>query len=219
MLPNLCGLKLQLSETNEKYYDEDLKKWVRKVEFKKGPKEHAKAENCIAVPWPLIEKKRTTLSIDLYIEDVHRDPRGISSYLSDLGLKNIYKNFEKTASRIRAKNIQAYANVENQQNASKKFNTTEDTVWVMEYNNELSKYCLVPFDSVELVERVTNCIAHIERMMDDFSMNNFKRSEALKEDDYAEAVPESLDSGFVQYKQYHVSILSAVLEEMRPARR
>jgi hypothetical protein len=182
---------------------------VRKVEFDSDDPKTVYKKDCLQVPWELFGIKNPS-RIEMYINDVKADPR-----INDIDYLPPYiEDVKNETSEAQSKAIQDHANKTNNLNrASSRLWKT----WVISWNQEYSRFCLVPIESISLIERLEQAIDFLQNRMDDESLTLWQKREAaaLENDDNTDTSAEpEMDANNVRFRDTYVALFTSLIEQI-----
>jgi hypothetical protein len=191
------GLALQA-----KYVDKDGKT-VRYVEFKPGDPKQAYEKDCLSVPWHRFSRKKPS-RVSEYVADVMADAR-----LKEMaGMPPVIKHAFSTLQ------MDSFQNYINRMNKSRPVRIVEsDAKWVMSWNSEYSRFCLVPIQSIAVEERLKEAIEFLETHMDDDALTGWRRREeaATFLDDYRAAIDPTKDQDNAEFRDTAIHLFKTIL--------
>lgn len=176
------------------------------VEFEPDlPKDAAIPRNCVSVPWNhYAPKKELETPIHYFLLDVITDRR-----LGDMKyrINNPTSNPE----------VQRKALAQHKWGVGNSNFADESTVWIMDFveTDDFRRYCLIPEDSMSLLERLQKALAHLDSSMTPLNMRNTKRMSAKDEEDDAPAVEEKMNQQSVEFKAFFIDVLNKQLEALK----
>lgn len=170
---------------------------VRKVKFEPGDPKTEYKKDCLQVPWQFIDKYPSRITE--YVYDVASDPR--INEIADLPQE--LETQGAPQSNVQKQEVQDYVN----QTQPASSEPEGEKTWVVSWNPEYSRFCLVPISSISLIERLEQAIRLLKNNMDDDALTWWyqKRNEAkFEEDDNTDTFPVPMDVKTRRFRDNYV---------------
>lgn len=201
-----------------KYVDGDGNT-VRKVEFDSDDPKTVYKKDCLQVPWDMFIT-RDAMGVKIppsrasqYIYDVKADAR-----IKDIGYLPPYmEDIKMATSMAQSQPVQDYANKTNDPTQPVSSRLRRKKTWVISWSREYSRFCLVPIESISLIERLEQAIDFLQNRMDDDSLTLWQKREAaaFENDDNTDTPAEpKMDTGNVRFRNSHVALFTVLIEQI-----
>lgn len=177
-------------------------KMVRYAEFEPNDPKETYKRNCVFVPWRMFSSKSR---VENYVKDVVADPR----------IKEIDPSLEFTESIVQSKKVQNYANDINNSRPVKISFSKE--LWVMSWNGDSYRFCLVPMNSMSLNKRLEEAIYFLKTYLSDETLAGWRRRSGARDprDEFLPPIEPTIDQNNAHFRDYYVNLFQRLLNLLR----
>jgi hypothetical protein len=180
-----------------KFVDGDGKT-VRYVEFEPNDPKETYKRTCVFVPWRMFSSRSR---VQGYVNDVSADPR----------IKEIRPTWEFTESTVQSEKVQNYANDLNNSRPVKI--SFSEVLWVMSWNEDSFRFCLVPIDSMSLDERLKEAIHFLKTYLSDEALTTWRRRIEARSpmDQFLPPIEPKKDQASAYFRDFYVKMFEDLL--------